>query len=136
MTSVSHRPAGGGGAVGEGFGTRCMSKRRKNANLKTLYVPKKKRNCWRNNCSPISSSGGMRARNGARLIADTDAAGSISRDQPEGMRVTSLSRCHRPVNMEAQHQGADRPCRRVGFIILVSGVAKLHRNRQAYRGPR
>lgn len=113
---MSHRPAGGGGAVGEGLGTRCVSKRGKNANLKTLYVQKKK-NCWRNNCSPISSSVGMRDWNGAWLIADTDAAGSISCDQPEGIRVTSLSCCHRPVNMKAQHQGAGWRCRRLGFII-------------------
>lgn len=49
MTSVSHRQAGGGRGVGDGSGTRCMSKRRKNANLKTRFTSKKKI-AGRNNC--------------------------------------------------------------------------------------
>lgn len=103
MTSVSHRLAGGGGGVGGGSGTRCMSKRQKNANLKTSFTSKK--NCWRTNCSPICSSVGMRARNGARPTADLDAAESIGCDQPEGMRITSWSRSYRPIDTEAQVGG-------------------------------
>lgn len=47
----------------------------------------------------------MRARNGARPIADLDAAESIGCDQPEGMRITSWSRSYRPIDTEAQVGG-------------------------------
>lgn len=86
-----------------GVGTRCMSKRGKNANLRRALQNKKNISRVITAVRSLPRSVGMRARNGTRPITDVDAAESIRRDQPKGMRITSWSRSHRPIDTKPPH---------------------------------
>lgn len=126
---MSHRLAGGGGGVGDGSGTRCMSKRQKNANLKTSFTSKKKLLeeqlqsdlfISRHACSewgsdlPIWTLPSQSAAISQRGCGSHPGAALIDPSTPRRRLVASQSQVY-------FHGG---------------GVAELQRNRQAYRGPR
>lgn len=136
---MSHRPAGDGRGVGDGSGTRCMSKRRKNANLKTSFTSKKKKlleeqlhdgSLHQSACvlgmglgrlliwTPPSRSAAISQRG----CGSHHGAALIDPSTPRRRLAASQSRVY-------FHSGGL-------FYHSVGGVVELQRNRQAYRGPR